>query len=172
MNGVEWVPAANPERKTAMMTNSEFFKAAHTIARETRANFETYRMAFSAALKGLYAMEKKGNRWEIAFNAAFEAAKKDADKLQIDEVARHEYVCSNVRTRLNIVSCFDLAKVKERMAWDPEMTKDTAIYSVMMMAKRLESMLEGKSRENASPRVTARFNALDEMKVFLNEMCA
>ena len=44
-----------------MMTNSEFFKAAHKVARETRANFETYRMAFSAALKGLYAMEKKAN---------------------------------------------------------------------------------------------------------------
>lgn len=44
-----------------MMTNSEFFKAAHKVARETRANFETYRMAFSAALKGLYAIEKKAN---------------------------------------------------------------------------------------------------------------
>lgn len=44
-----------------MMTNSEFFKAAHATARETRASFATYRMAFSAALKGLYAMEKKAN---------------------------------------------------------------------------------------------------------------
>lgn len=155
-----------------MMSNSEFFKAAHKVARETRANFETYRMAFSAALKGLYAMEKKENRWEIAFKAAFEAAEKDADTLQIEEGSRADYVSSNLRTRLNIVSHFDLAKVKDRMTWDPEMTKDAAIYSVMMMAKRLESMLEGKSRENASPRVTARFNALDEMKAFLNDMCA
>ena len=43
------------------MSNSEFFKAAHKIARETRNAFDTYRMAFSAALKGLYAMEKKSN---------------------------------------------------------------------------------------------------------------
>ena len=58
MKGGEWVPATNPERKTAMMTNSEFFKAAHKVARETRANFVTYRMAFSAALRKLYAQER------------------------------------------------------------------------------------------------------------------
>lgn len=157
-----------------MMTNSEFFKAAHAIARETRANFETYRMAFSVALKGLYAMEKsqKENRWEIAFKAAFEAAEKDADTLQIEDSVRTEYVRRSVIARLNIVPCFSLAKVKDRMTWDPEMTKDVAIYSVMLMAKSLEPTLEGKSRENASPRVTARFNALDEMKAFLSEMCA
>lgn len=172
MNGGEWFPTTT-RKENAMLSNSEFFKAAHKVARETRANFETYRMAFSAALKGLYAMEKsqKENRWEATFEAAFEAAEKDADLLHIEEGARANYVSSNVRSRLNIVTHFDLAKVKDRMTWDPEMTKDTAIYSVMMV-KRLESMLEGKSRENASPRVTARFNALDEMKAFLNEMCA
>ena len=58
------------------------------------------------------------------------------------------------------------------MTWDPEMTKDVAIYSVMLMVKSLGPTLEGKSRENASPRVTARFNALDEMRAFLSEMCA
>lgn len=57
MNGGEGFHATT-RKETAMMTNSEFFKAAHAIARETRANFETYRMAFSSALKGLYAMEK------------------------------------------------------------------------------------------------------------------
>ena len=54
------------------MTNSEFFKAAHKVARETRANFMTYRMAFSAALKGLYAMEK--SQKENPFKAAYDLA--------------------------------------------------------------------------------------------------
>ena len=44
------------------MTNSEIFTSAHRIARETRASFESYRKAFSAALKGLYAMTKE-NTW-------------------------------------------------------------------------------------------------------------
>lgn len=50
-----------------MMTNSELFKAAHKVARETRANFVAYRMAFSSALKGLYAMEKQ-ERTDGAWN--------------------------------------------------------------------------------------------------------
>lgn len=37
------------------MTRSEIFYAAHAIARETREAFVTYRAAFSAALKGVYA---------------------------------------------------------------------------------------------------------------------
>lgn len=52
-----WFPP-KPRKETAMMTNSEFFKAAHKVARETRANFMTYRMAFSAALRKLYAQER------------------------------------------------------------------------------------------------------------------
>lgn len=41
-----------------MMTGTELFTRAHAIARETRAAFITYRAAFSAALKGVYASMK------------------------------------------------------------------------------------------------------------------
>jgi len=41
-----------------MMTGHEIFCKAHQIARETRAAYVTYRAAFSAALKGVYAMMK------------------------------------------------------------------------------------------------------------------
>jgi hypothetical protein len=159
----------------ADMTNSARFIEAHKTAKQIRDCFDSYRGAFAFALTEIYAMErqeKKENRWETAFKAAFEAAEKDADALKIDGEARATYVCSNVRSRLSITACFDLATVKDRMGWDPSMTRDAAIYSAMMMAKRLESLLEGKSRENASPRVTARFKALDEMRAFLSEMCA
>lgn len=42
-----------------MMTGHELFCKAHKIARETRNSFVTYRSAFSAALKGVYAMMKE-----------------------------------------------------------------------------------------------------------------
>ena len=45
-----------------MMTGTELFTKAHKIARETRASFVTYRAAFSAALKGLYAMMKDNEK--------------------------------------------------------------------------------------------------------------
>lgn len=45
-----------------MMTGTELFTKAHKIARETRASFVTYRAAFSAALKGLYAMMKENEK--------------------------------------------------------------------------------------------------------------
>ena len=45
-----------------MMTNSEFFAAAHKTARETRDSFSSYRAAFSAALKAQYAAEKASKK--------------------------------------------------------------------------------------------------------------
>lgn len=56
-----------------MMTGTELFTKAHKIARETRASFVTYRAAFSAALKGLYAMMKNAsNSFQSAYDLATE----------------------------------------------------------------------------------------------------
>jgi hypothetical protein len=56
-----------------MMTGSELFTTAHKIARETRDFFVTYRAAFSAALKGLYAMMKnESNPFQSAYDLAAE----------------------------------------------------------------------------------------------------
>jgi hypothetical protein len=48
-----WSPAEN--RKEQKMTKSDLFKAAHKIARETKAIAGSYRIAFACALKDLYA---------------------------------------------------------------------------------------------------------------------
>jgi hypothetical protein len=56
-----------------MMTGTELFTKAHKIARETRAAYITYRAAFSAALKGLYAMMKNAsNLFQPAYDLAAE----------------------------------------------------------------------------------------------------
>lgn len=67
-----------------MMTGKELFTTAHKIARETRASFVTYRAAFSAALKGLYAMMKNASN---SFRAAYDlAAELDAANASAREI--------------------------------------------------------------------------------------
>lgn len=56
-----------------MMTGTELFTKAHAIARETRAAFATYRMAFSAALKRMHAMKKEAaNPFKAAYDLVTE----------------------------------------------------------------------------------------------------
>lgn len=56
----------------AVINNSQFFTAAHQLAKATRANFASYREAFSAALKdGYKAIAKMSNRCAEIVKAAF-----------------------------------------------------------------------------------------------------
>ena len=43
------------------MTSSEIFHSAHAQARETRANFDSYRAAFGVALRDIYARQRAQN---------------------------------------------------------------------------------------------------------------
>lgn len=61
MNGGEWFPAKTRKGERAM-TKSELFKAAHKAAREYRNFFSCYAMAFSFALKEIYAMTKENGK--------------------------------------------------------------------------------------------------------------
>jgi len=49
------------------MTKSEIFKSAHKLAKETVSNFQTYRLAFSSALKLVYSEPKEKTEEEILF---------------------------------------------------------------------------------------------------------
>lgn len=88
------------------MSNSEFFKAAHKVARETRVNFATYRMAFSAALKGLYAMEKKANEKSELVVKAEEMAN---DIMAATEAHKAAYTEDNAKRLLTVCS---MARIK------------------------------------------------------------
>lgn len=67
-----------------MMTGTEIFCKAHEIARETRAAYITYRAAFSAALKGVYAMMKNASS---PFQSAYDlAAELDAANAAAREI--------------------------------------------------------------------------------------
>lgn len=54
------------------MTKSDLFKAAHKIARETKAIAGSYRIAFACALKDLYAGIAAAEEAKSAFQIAFE----------------------------------------------------------------------------------------------------
>lgn len=116
------------------MTKSNLFKAAHKLAREYRDFFSCYAMAFSFALKEVYAMTKESekNIYESRYEAAVVKANADADALKVDDFNRSSYVRSDVRS---ILGAYDMTwkEIKSRMEWDTLFTKEERIFTIMCL---------------------------------------
>lgn len=154
-----------------MMTGTELFCKAHEIARKTRDSFVTYRAAFSAALKGVYAMKNEKNEYVARYEAAVAKAEADADTLKIDEFCRGQYVRMAVREALG---AYDMLwdKIKSRMEWDTAWTIEGRIFTIMcLMRSPLYDGIESIPAD-ASPRKLARKVAYAEMTAALNELMA
>lgn len=155
-----------------MMTGHELFCKAHEIARKTRNSFVTYRAAFSAALKGVYAMMKnEKNEYVARYEAAVAKAEADADTLKIDEFSRGQYVRMAVRVAL---CAYDMlwGQIKDRMEWDTAWTKEGKVFTIMcLMHSPLYDGIESIP-EDASPRKIARKTAYAEMTAALNDLMA
>lgn len=155
-----------------MMTGHEIFCKAHAIARETRSAYITYRAAFSAALKGVYAMMKsEKNDFVARYEAAVAKAEADADTLKIDEFSRGQYVRMAVREALG---AYDMlwGKIKSRMEWDTAWTVEGRIFTIMCLMH--SPMYEGIESipADASPIKLARKAAYAEMTAALNDLMA
>lgn len=98
------------------MTKSEFFKAAHKIARETKSIAGSYRIAFACALKDLYAgvitMEQKSAE-QLAFEHFAELnsvyTSKDGTEL-LNDCSKAEARCSIIIARFadgSVEAAFD-----------------------------------------------------------------
>ena len=155
-----------------MMTGTELFCKAHEIARKTRNSFVTYRAAFSAALKGVYAMMKSDkNEYVARYDAAVAKAEADADTLNIEEFSRGQYVRMAVRVALG---AYDMlwGQIKDRMEWDTAWTKEGRIYTIMcLMHSPMYDGIESIPAD-ASPRKIARKAAYAEMTAALNDLMA
>lgn len=155
-----------------MMTGTELFCKAHEIARKTRDSFVTYRAAFSAALKGVYAMMKsEKNEYIARYEAAVAKAEADADTLKVDEFSRGQYVRMAVREALG---AYDMLwdKIKSRMEWDTAWTKEGRIFTIIcLMHSPMYDGIESIPAD-ASPRKLARKAAYAEMTAALNDLMA
>ena len=155
-----------------MMTGTELFCKAHAIARETREAFITYRAAFSAALKGVYAMMKSEKPdYAARYESAVAKAEADADTLNMDEFCRGQYVRMAVREALG---AYDMLwdRIKSRMEWDTAWTTEGKIFTIMcLMHSPLYDGIESIPAD-ASPRKLARKTAYAEMTAALNDLMA
>ena len=105
------------------MTKSELFKAAHKIARETKAIAGSYRIAFSCALRDLYAgvanMNEKSakekeatDEIQVIIYAGGSYVNKRVASLEEAAALRAEYRSKTPESSRFSFKCFDPAKVQ------------------------------------------------------------
>lgn len=87
------------------MTKSELFKAAHKIARETKAIAGSYRIAFSCALRDLYA-------GVASMNEKSSEEKEATDEIQVIIYAGGSYVNKRVASLAEAASLRDEYRAK------------------------------------------------------------